>query len=70
MMCLFGKKEVLQLETPADIVSEVRNILISIFHSLTIFEMEFSISNLRKFSIPPSGRFRCMILAVNRTAVG
>jgi hypothetical protein len=53
MMCPLGKKEVRKLEVPADLVSEVRSVLISIFPSLTISEMEFSFSNLRNFSIPP-----------------
>jgi hypothetical protein len=61
MMCLFRKKEIRKVETPANIISEVRSILISIFPCLTI-------SEIVPYRAPC--QFCCMISTVSQTGGG
>lgn len=62
MMYLFGKKGIQKLETPADVISEVRSVSISIFPHLTISEMDFSFPNSQNCSIPLPWWFCCLII--------
>lgn len=72
MMCLFGKKEIRKLETPADIISEVRlgSVLISIFPCLTISEMVFFVFKPPELLHTAPLPISLHDIEVNQTAVG